>query len=92
MDGGEKSKTSSPVLPKTSILSGSHMQLVPDVIRNLRALGVEAPVIVGGIIPESDRAKLLSAGVAAVYTPKDFDLTRIMTEISDLADAELVGL
>ena len=75
-----------------SILSGSHMQLVPDVIRNLRALGVEAPVIVGGIIPESDRAKLLSAGVAAVYTPKDFDLTRIMTEISDLADAELVGL
>ena len=75
-----------------SILSGSHMQLVPDVIRSLRALGVEAPVIVGGIIPESDRAKLLSAGVAAVYTPKDFDLTRIMTEISDLADAELVGL
>ncbi len=73
-----------------SILSGSHMQLVPDVIRNLRALGVDAPVIVGGIIPESDRAELLSAGVAAVYTPKDFDLTRIMTEISDLADAGLV--
>ena len=73
-----------------SILSGSHMQLVPDVIRNLRALGVDAPVIVGGIIPESDRAELLSAGVAAVYTPKDFDLTRIMTEISDLADAGMV--
>ncbi len=75
-----------------SILSGSHMQLVPDVIRNLRALGVEAPVVVGGIIPEEDRATLLASGVAAVYTPKDFDLTRIMTEISDLADAQLVRL
>ncbi len=70
-----------------SILSGSHMQLVPEVIRQLRALGVDAPVIVGGIIPEEDRAVLKAAGVAAVYTPKDFDLTRIMTEISDLADA-----
>ena len=70
-----------------SILSGSHMQLVPDVIRHLRALGVDAPVIVGGIIPEEDRVTLQDSGVAAVYTPKDFDLTRIMTEISDLADA-----
>ena len=70
-----------------SILSGSHMQLVPDVIRFLRAIGVDAPVIVGGIIPEEDRATLLDSGVAAVYTPKDFDITRIMIEISDLADA-----
>ena len=70
-----------------SILSGSHMQLVPDVIRNLRAMGVDAPVIVGGIIPEEDRVTLLHGGVAAVYTPKDFDITRIMTEICDLADA-----
>ena len=75
-----------------SILSGSHMQLVPDVIRHLRALGVEAPVVVGGIIPEEDRATLLASGVTSVYTPKDFDLTRIMTEISDLADAQLVRL
>ena len=75
-----------------SILSGSHMQLVPDVIRHLRALGVDAPVVVGGIIPEEDRATLLASGVTAVYTPKDFDLTRIMTEISDLADAQLVRL
>ena len=75
-----------------SILSGSHMQLVPDVIAHLRALGVDAPVVVGGIIPEEDRVTLLAAGVTAVYTPKDFDLTRIMTEISDLADARMVAL
>jgi ethylmalonyl-CoA mutase len=62
------------------------MQLVPDVIRNLRGLGVDAPVIVGGIIPEEDRVTLLNSGVAAVYTPKDFDITRIMSEICDLAD------
>ena len=69
-----------------SILSGSHLQLVPEVLRRLRGLGVDAPVIVGGIIPEADRESLAAAGVAAVYTPRDFDLTRIMTEISDLAD------
>lgn len=69
-----------------SILSGSHLQLVPDVIARLRAMGVDAPVIVGGIIPESDREVLEAAGVAAVYTPKDFDLTRIMTEITALAN------
>ena len=70
-----------------SILSGSHLQLVPEVLRRLRTLGVDAPVIVGGIIPEEDRQALRDAGVAAVYTPRDFDITRIMTEISDLADA-----
>ena len=68
-----------------SILSGSHLQLVPDVINRVRAYGIEAPIVVGGIIPESDREFLQSAGVAAVYTPKDFDLTRIMTEITSLA-------
>jgi (2R)-ethylmalonyl-CoA mutase len=67
-----------------SLLSGSHLQLVPDVIERLRAAGVDAPVIVGGIIPEDDRATLLGLGVAAVYTPKDFDLGRIMHEIFDL--------
>ncbi len=69
-----------------SILSGSHLQLVPDVMTRLRALGVDAPVVVGGIIPEADRATLQASGVAAVYTPKDFDITRIMTEITALAD------
>ena len=68
-----------------SILSGSHMQLVPDVVRRLRAEGVDAPVIVGGIIPEEDRAVLTSQGVAAVYTPKDFDIARIMREVAELA-------
>jgi (2R)-ethylmalonyl-CoA mutase len=53
----------------------------------MRAAGVDAPVIAGGIIPEDDRSRLLEAGVAAVYTPKDFELTRIMTEIADLAEA-----
>ncbi|MTA53990.1 MAG: protein meaA [Actinobacteria bacterium] len=70
-----------------SILSGSHMQLVPDVVKRLRAEGVDAPVIVGGIIPEEDRDWLLSHDVAAVYTPKDFDIARIMREVAELAAA-----
>ena len=70
-----------------SILSGSHMKLVPDVINRLRAEGCDAPVIVGGIIPEEDRAWLTSHGVAAVYTPKDFDIARIMQEVAELAAA-----
>ncbi|MFC7360571.1 protein meaA [Nocardioides astragali] len=62
-----------------SILSGSHMELVPDVLAGLKAAGREdLPVIVGGIIPESDGKRLVDLGVAAVYTPKDFGLTEIM--------------
>jgi (2R)-ethylmalonyl-CoA mutase len=68
-----------------SILSGSHLELVPEVVRLLRDLGVTAPVVVGGIIPEQDRQALLDAGVSAVYTPKDFDLGRIMAEVATLA-------
>ncbi|MFM8863117.1 MAG: methylmalonyl-CoA mutase family protein, partial [Acidimicrobiia bacterium] len=71
-----------------SILSGSHLQLVPDVVDRLRAEGVECPVIVGGIIPEDDRPRLLAAGVARVYTPKDFELGSIMGDIADLVAAE----
>ena len=67
-----------------SILSGSHLELVPDVVKRLRAEGVTAPVIVGGIIPEEDRPTLLAAGVARVYTPKDFELGRIMADIAEL--------
>jgi (2R)-ethylmalonyl-CoA mutase len=67
-----------------SILSGSHLELVPDVVRLLHDNGVDAPVIVGGIIPEDDRQRLMGAGVAAVYTPKDFELGRIMADIVDL--------
>ncbi len=64
-----------------SILSGSHRELIPAVIDALREAGVSAPVVVGGIIPEQDVALLRSAGAAAVYTPKDFDITRIMRDI-----------
>ena len=70
-----------------SILSGSHLTMVAEVMDLLRAYDVDAPVVVGGIIPEDDRAVLTAAGVRAVYTPKDFDLTRIMEELSDLAAA-----
>jgi (2R)-ethylmalonyl-CoA mutase len=70
-----------------SILSGSHLELVPEVVRLLRAEGVTAPVVAGGIIPEDDRPRLLDQGVAAVYTPKDFELSRIMSQIVDLAEA-----
>jgi (2R)-ethylmalonyl-CoA mutase len=68
-----------------SILSGSHRSLIPDVIEALReAGGEEIPVVVGGIIPEADVEPLKSAGVAAVYTPKDFELTRIMRDVVGL--------
>ncbi len=67
-----------------SILSGSHLQLVPETVRLLREDGVDAPVVVGGIIPAADVKTLEEAGVARVYTPKDFDLNRIMGEIADL--------
>ena len=68
-----------------SILSGSHMELVPAVLDGLREAGLDdVPVIVGGIIPESDGRKLLELGVAAVYTPKDFGLTQIMGGIVDV--------
>ncbi|MFL6003752.1 MAG: cobalamin B12-binding domain-containing protein, partial [Nocardioides sp.] len=67
-----------------SILSGSHMELVPDVLDGLREAGLgDVPVIVGGIIPDSDGRKLIEQGVAAVYTPKDFGLTQIMGGIVD---------
>jgi (2R)-ethylmalonyl-CoA mutase len=64
-----------------SILSGSHLELIPEVVRLLAAEGVEVPVVVGGIIPVADAESLRGAGVAGVYTPKDFDVNRIMSEI-----------
>jgi (2R)-ethylmalonyl-CoA mutase len=67
-----------------SILSGSHRELIPAVIDALREAGVEAPVVVGGIIPEQDVATLKQAGVAAVYTPKDFDINRIVRDIVEI--------
>ena len=71
-----------------SILSGSHMELVPDVLDGLREAGLsDIPVIVGGIIPDSDARKLRDLGVAAVYTPKDYGLTEIMGGIVDVIRA-----
>jgi (2R)-ethylmalonyl-CoA mutase len=65
-----------------SILSGSHRELIPDVLAALReAGGGDIPVVVGGIIPDADAQPLRSAGVAAVYTPKDFELTRILRDV-----------
>ncbi|HEV2820705.1 MAG TPA: protein meaA [Solirubrobacteraceae bacterium] len=64
-----------------SILSGSHRELIPDLVAGLQEAGVDAPVVVGGIIPEADVGPLREAGVAAVYTPKDFDLGVIMGDI-----------
>jgi len=71
-----------------SILSGSHCVLVHDVLAGLAAAGLgDLPVVVGGIIPEQDAADLEAAGVRRVYTPRDFDLTRILQEVVDLVDA-----
>jgi (2R)-ethylmalonyl-CoA mutase len=71
-----------------SILSGSHMELVPRVLNGLKAAGAgDLPVIVGGIIPDRDAARLRGMGVAAVFTPKDFGLTEIMGGIVDVIRA-----
>jgi (2R)-ethylmalonyl-CoA mutase len=70
-----------------SILSGSHLDLVPATLERLRDAGVDAPVVVGGIIPDADRAQLEAAGVARVYTPKDYRLATIMRDIAELVAA-----
>jgi (2R)-ethylmalonyl-CoA mutase len=67
-----------------SILSGSHLSLVSDILELMKKEGLDIPVILGGIIPEGDRDNLKRQGIAAVYTPKDFDIARIMNEIAHL--------
>ena len=75
-----------------SILSGSHIPLVTEVIDRLRSAGLsDIPVVAGGIIPEDDARQLRSLGVARVYTPKDFELNRIMSDIIGLADPKAVA-
>ena len=70
-----------------SILSGSHIPLITEIMEKMRALGLShIPVVVGGIIPDEDAAALSAMGVARVYTPKDFELNRIMEDIVTLAD------
>jgi (2R)-ethylmalonyl-CoA mutase len=64
-----------------SVLSGSHLPLVKDVVGRMRKEGIDVPLVVGGIIPLEDAAELEKAGVAAVYTPKDFELNRIMSDL-----------
>ncbi|MGH3445188.1 MAG: methylmalonyl-CoA mutase family protein, partial [Nocardioidaceae bacterium] len=71
-----------------SVLSGSHRSVVPDVLDGLRAAGMDdVPVIVGGIIPEQDAATLRDAGVARVFTPKDFEITDMLGQIVDTIEA-----
>jgi (2R)-ethylmalonyl-CoA mutase len=73
-----------------SILSGSHVPLVTETLDLMRAHGLSGiPLVVGGIIPEEDAARLRTLGVAAVYTPKDFELNRIMADVVDLVDQTL---
>src|SRR5699024_2636288 len=72
-----------------SILSGSHRPLVEEVLQRLKDEGLEEiPVIVGGTIPPQDAEALREAGVAAVYTPKDFDMTAILGEVVEIVDRE----
>ena len=68
-----------------SILSGSHLELVPETLELLRAADVQAPVVVGGIIPPADARALEAAGIARIYTPKDYELAAIMDDIVGLA-------
>ena len=72
-----------------SILSGSHLALIPQVLDGLRREGHDVPVIAGGIIPPADEAKLRGAGVAAVYTPKDYELTDVLVEVAEIAGNRL---
>jgi (2R)-ethylmalonyl-CoA mutase len=73
-----------------SILSGSHLPLVAELMDRLTALNISVPVVVGGIIPEVDAIQLEAIGVSRIYTPKDFELNRIMFDIVALADSESV--
>ncbi len=75
-----------------SILSGSHVPLVEEVVTGMRAAGLgHVPVIVGGIIPDEDAERLRAAGVARIYTPKDFELNVIMADIVALVDPQAVA-
>ncbi len=72
-----------------SLLSGSHLALVPRVLDGLAAAGVTVPVVVGGIVPEADAQRLREAGVAAVYTPKDYSLEAIMGDLLAMVEANV---
>ena len=85
-------ETNRPHVIGLSILSGSHLPLVAEVLERLGKAGLgEIPVIVGGIIPEEDAKHLEEKGVAAVYTPKDFELNQIMWDIINLVDSRKIA-
>ena len=70
-----------------SVLSGSHLEAVPPILEGLREAGMgDVPVIVGGIIPESDGQLLMQQGVAAIFTPKDYDLTAVMRRVLEVIE------
>ncbi|MCH7795241.1 MAG: cobalamin-dependent protein, partial [Proteobacteria bacterium] len=70
-----------------SVLSGSHLALVTEILERMKAAGLgDVPVVVGGIIPPEDAEDLKKAGVAAVYTPKDYDLTATLTDLVEIVE------
>ena len=71
-----------------SILSGSHLPLIENVMSLFREMEIDIPVVVGGIIPDADAKRLYDEGIARVYTPKDFKLNRIIDDIVTLADPD----
>ena len=88
----EAARENAPHVIGLSILSGSHLPLVEDVLQKQRDAGLgHIPLIVGGIIPDEDAKRLLAMGVARVYTPKDFELNMIMSDIVTLADPEAIA-
>jgi len=88
----EAARENAPHVIGLSILSGSHLPLVEDVLKKQREAGLShIPLIVGGIIPDEDAKRLLAMGVARVYTPKDFELNMIMSDIVTLADTEAIA-
>ena len=88
----EAARENAPHVIGLSILSGSHLPLVEEVLQKQRDAGLDhIPLIVGGIIPDEDAKRLLAMGVARVYTPKDFELNMIMSDIVTLADPEAIA-
>ena len=88
----EAARENAPHVIGLSILSGSHLPLVEEVLQKQRDAGLgHIPLIVGGIIPDEDAKRLLAMGVARVYTPKDFELNMIMSDIVALADPEAIA-
>lgn len=84
-----RAKDTNPHVIGVSILSGSHMPLIRDLMAGLKNAGLDhIPVVAGGIVPDADARELRSIGISEVYTPKDFELNRIMADIVSLADPD----